>query len=201
MKYLFGLAMFCLLSLFGSLAHAGTWCMQSGTCKVTTQVSVSLTGGDICIWIEFTTGNTLHLGTHTVSSNTQVVTGTYAPRTYWYVDDKKGIDAGYYTTVQISGHLMTSSWMILSWENLYMKTPSLNYIHLWWAHNARVVIDDGMAEYQSLHVARQLIKRNTAANNGIVGKYWTLPLVQLVIPAYQPVWEYTSTVVFTLYEN
>ena len=200
MKKVFGLAILWLLLCLGGMAHAGTGCLQWGTCSTTTQVSVSLTGGNICIWIDFTTWNTLDLGTHTVSDGAQVVTWSYAPRTYWYVDDQKGIDAGYYTTVQMSGHLFGDNGSLISGENLYMKT-SLSTILLWGRLNARVVIDDGMADYQSLDAPRQLIERNTAANFGVIGKYWSLPLLQLVIPAYQPVGAYLATVVFTLYEN
>lgn len=58
-----------------------------------------------------------------------------------------------------------------------------------------------MSAYQSLDTARQLIIRNTAANNGIIGQYGVLPQMQVIIPAYQAVGSYTGTLTYTLYTN
>lgn len=201
MKKLFALAIFWLMLCLGGAVYAGTGCLQWGTCSTTTQISATPTGGNICIWIDFTTWNTLNFGNYTVSSESQTVTGSYAPRTYWYVDDQKWANQGYYTTVQMSWDLYWTWWQFISGGNLYMKTPSLSYILLGWVHNARVEIDAWMAGYQSLDAPRQLIERNPAANFGIIGKYGTLPLLQLIIPAYQGVWSYEGTIVYTLYEN
>jgi hypothetical protein len=67
--------------------------------------------------------------------------------------------------------------------------------------NTRVEVQADMAAYQSLDVARQLIIRDTATNDGVVGKYGVLPQLQLVIPAYQSVGTYTATLTYTIYEN
>jgi hypothetical protein len=67
--------------------------------------------------------------------------------------------------------------------------------------NTRVIVNAGMASYQSLDVARRLIDRNLAANFGVVGQYGVNPQMQLVIPAYQSVGTYNATLVYTLYEN
>jgi len=67
--------------------------------------------------------------------------------------------------------------------------------------NTRVVVDAGMASFQSLDSARTYIKRDTAANFGLVGQYGTLPELQVVIPAYTPVGTYSADLVYTLYEN
>lgn len=58
-----------------------------------------------------------------------------------------------------------------------------------------------MVAYQSLDTARQLIERNTTENFGVVGQYGVTPLMQLIIPPYQPVGTYLATLVYTLYEN
>jgi len=55
--------------------------------------------------------------------------------------------------------------------------------------------------YLSLDSARTLIKRDTAANLGVLGHYGTLPHMQILIPAFQAVGYYTGTLVYTLYEN
>jgi len=46
-------------------------------------------------------------GNFMVSSFEQTVSGAFATG-YFFVDDLKGADSGYYTTVQMSGHLVVS---------------------------------------------------------------------------------------------
>ena len=200
MKKIFGLALFALLAtlaFFGNTANASTGCMQWGTCSVTTQVSVNLTGGNICIW---SSGN-FGFGQYTVSSLSQTVTGAFVGvNSYFFVDDQKGIDTGYYTTVQMSGHLVSNNGSVISGQNVYMMT-STTPVLIAWRDNPRVIIHAGMASFQSLDSARQLINRNAAANAGLTSKYGTLPTMQLVIPAYTPVGTYTGTLVYSLYEN
>lgn len=85
-----------------------------------------------------------------------------------------------------------------------MQTPSVGNAGITTmsgSANTRVEVHAGMTTYQSLDVARQLIIRNTATNDGVVGKYGVLPQLQLVIPAYQSVGTYTATLTYTIYEN
>ena len=67
--------------------------------------------------------------------------------------------------------------------------------------NARVIVNAGMANYQTLEAPKNLIQRDNAPNFGVIGKYGVLPQMQVVIPAYQSVGQYTGTLVFTLHEN
>lgn len=67
--------------------------------------------------------------------------------------------------------------------------------------NPRVDVGAGLLSFSSLDAARTFIKRDTAANFGVVGHYGTLPTFQVVIPAFQPVGTYTGTVTYTLIEN
>jgi hypothetical protein len=51
--------------------------------------------------------------------------------------------------------------------NVYMKTPAIGnpgITTMAGTANTRVIVHAGMAGYQSLDTARQLINRNTAAN-------------------------------------
>jgi hypothetical protein len=82
-----------------------------------------------------------------------------------------------------------------------MKTPSATTTLLAGTANAGVVVDAGMSAFQSLETPRQLIKRNTGTNNGVIGQYGTLPEMQLIIPAYQAVGTYSGTLTYTLYSN
>lgn len=197
MKKLLSLAIFGFLALcFISTAHAGTGCVSGGTCNTTTTVSVTVTWGNLCIG----SSGTFNFGTYTVSSSSQTVTGAFTTG-YFFVDDLKGANSGYYTTVQMSGNLVGTGWEVISGQNVYMQTASTGVTLLAWRANSRVYVHTGMLTYQALNVARQLIKRDTANNQGILGMYGTLPLMQLVIPAYQGVGTYVGTLVYTLIEN
>lgn len=200
MKKLFGLGLFALLAVaalfVGPAANASTGCLQWGTCSVTTQVSVTLTGGTICIW----SSGVFDFGTYTVSSLSQTVTGAFVgAQGYFFVDDQKGANPGYYTTLQMSGNLVGTGGQFISWSNVYVQAGSPELLA--WVANPRVYTHWDVSSYASLWAARQFINRDSANNQGIIGKYGTLPGMQLVIPPYQGVGTYVWTLVFTLYEN
>ena len=204
MKKLLSLAILWFACLLWSAAYAGTWCLATGatSCSTTTLVQVQILPGNICIG----SSGTFDFGTYTVSSSAQTVNSSFtAPTGYFYVDDLKGADTGYYTTVQLSGDLIQSWWAgTIPAANVFMKTPAVGnpwITLLAGTANPRVVVNAGMIAYQSLDVARRLIERPLQANFWVVGKYATLPEMQLIIPAYQSVGTYTATLVYTLYEN
>jgi WxL domain surface cell wall-binding len=182
---------------------AGTGCVATGatSCNTTTQVQVDILPGNICI------GSTgaYDFGDFSVSSSSQTVNGAFtAPDGYFWVDDLKGSNSGYYTTVQLNADMAGPGGASIPRANVYMKTAAVGNAGITTmagTANPRVEVHAGMAAYQSLDAARQLIIRNTAANFGVVGKYGTLPQLQLVIPAYQAVGNYTATLTYTLYEN
>jgi hypothetical protein len=148
-----------------------------------------------------TTGD-FNFGSFTASSSAQTVSGAFVGSGgYFYVDDLKGADAGYYTTVQLAADLAGPGTSTMLRTNVFMKTPSLTTTLLAGTANAGVVVDAGMAAFQSLDTPRQLIKRGNGANNGIIGQYGVLPQMQLIIPAYQAVGTYTGTLTYTLYSN
>ena len=191
-----------LLSLFISIlciwgaAFAGTWCIwDPGGCDTTTTVSVTITWWTLCIG----SSGAINLGTFSALATSQTVTGAFVTG-YFYVEDLKGADSGYYTTVQMSGHMVGTGWAVISWSNVYMQsstTPTL----LNGRANSRVIVRAGMASFQSLDTARQLILRSGANNQWLLSMYWVLPTVQVIIPAYTPVGTYVGTIVYTLYEN
>lgn len=187
--------------VFAWATYAWTGCLSgTGTsCSTTTQVQVEILPGNICI------GSTgaFNFGQYTVSASSQTVTGTFTSP--FYVDDLKGSSTWYYTTVQLSGALVQSGWSgVIPSANVFMQTTAVGsggVTLITGSANSRVQIDGGMSAYQSLDSARQLIERNLAANFGLIGQYGVTPLMQLIIPAYQPVGIYTATLVYTLYEN
>jgi len=64
-----------------------------------------------------------------------------------------------------------------------------------------VVLDAGTQNYQTLASARSFIKRNTASNDGKIGKYGSQIWIEIEIPGFQAVGSYQGTLVYTLIEN
>jgi len=194
-KKLAPLAIFALAFGLTSFASADTACVGTGSeCSVTTDVSVEVIAGDICIG---TTGS-LDLGTVTASASPQTVTATFADE-FW-VEDLKGADSGYYTTLQLSGSLADLAGNTIAATDVSVRsTGGVSLMN--GSANANVVLDAGMAGYQSLDSARTFIKRDTAANSGLVGQYGAFPEIQINVPAYQAIGTYTATLTYTLYEN
>jgi hypothetical protein len=69
------------------------------SCAENVTVEVEILPGDICIG---TTGS-FDFGQYTVSSSSQTQTGLFTDE-FW-VEDLKGADTGYYTTLQLSGDM------------------------------------------------------------------------------------------------
>lgn len=195
-------AAFAFVGLTTSQTHAGTWCIGSGTsCFTTTTVQVNILPGNMCIG---STG-TFNFGTFAASSIAQTVSGAFVwSGWYFYVDDLKGADAWYYTTVQLAADLVGPGTSTLARTNIFMKTPaqgSAGITTLAGTANTNVVVNAGMAAFQSLDTPRRLIERNTAANSGKIGQYGVLPQMQIIIPAYQAVGSYSGSLTYTLYSN
>ncbi len=163
--------------------------------QLNTIVEVELLPGTVSI---FSTG-AFDFGNYTVSSSAQTVTGAFT--SYFSVEDLKGNNSGYYTTVQMSGNLVGPGGATINDENVAMSTTTTGVTVITGTTNPRVVVHNGMIAFQSLDAARTLIKRDTAANFGVVGHYGTLPNMQVLIPAWTAVGTYTGTLVYTLYEN
>lgn len=192
-----------LVAVTGAAFLAADWVdaaclLGAASCSEDVTVQVEIQAGDICIG---TTG-TFDFGTYTSSASAQTVEGSFTDE--FYVEDLNGGFSGYYTTLQLSGDLADGSGNTIAASNVSVKTPATGagaITTMAGTANTRVVVDAGMAAYQTLDSARTLIKRDPAANFGIVGQYWVLPDMQVVIPAYTPVGTYTATMVYTLYEN
>lgn len=170
----------------------------SPSCAENVTVSVEIQAGDICI------GNTgsFDFGTYTASATAQTVTGSFTDE--FYVEDLNWGFSGYYTTLQLSGDLIGDTGGSIGSGNVSVKTPATGawgITTMAGSANTRVVVDAGMSAFQTLDSARTLIKRDPAANFGLVGQYWVIPDMQVVIPAFTPVGTYSATMVYTLYEN
>lgn len=194
-------AAFAVVGMGPNNTYASTGCIGSGTsCNTTTTVQVQILPGNMCIG---STGD-FNFGIFTASSTAQTISGAFVGSGgYFHVDDLKGADAGYYTTIQV-GNLSGPGISKLGSGNIFMKTAlqgNAGITTMAGAANTNVQVQTAMSAFQSLDAPRQLIIRNNAANSGIIGQYGVLPQLQLVIPAYQAVGIYTGTLTYTLYSN
>lgn len=123
---------------------------------------------------------------------------TWASDFFW-VQDLKGADSGYNTTLQLSGNLVAWS-NVISWSNVsFQAVGSINVIS--WSTNPRVVLDAATSSYQALNTSRNYIKRTNAANFGVIWYYSSNINLKVDVPAGQAAGSYAGTLVYTLIEN
>lgn len=165
----------------------------------TTDVFLTLSGGEVTIG----SIGSIDLGTFSVSSSVQNAEGAFADD-FW-VEDLKGADAGWYTTLSTTDmiHQGDNSTKITA-DNISVKAPT-SITLLWGSTNPLVILDAAWSAYRSFSSAgNQLtfISRNTeSVNNGLLGKYGVKPSIKVVIPAYQAVGSYKAVLTYTLFEN
>ena len=85
--------------------------------------------------------------------------------------------------------------------NVSLKVPSTTVTTMAGTTNTNVNIPAGLLSFTALNSPVTFIRRVLGTNNGVIGKYGTLPEMQVVIPAYQSVGSYVATLVYTIYEN
>ena len=145
----------------------------------------------------------IDLGTVTVSAASQDVEWTFVD--HFWVEDLKGADAGYYTTVQV-GDMTSTNWTIPA-ANIAMRVNPATIALLWWASNSLVELASTWSTYAAIDSPLTFVERSTGGsqaagpNNGVLGKYGVLPWVKVTIPAYQAIGAYTATITYTLIEN
>lgn len=198
MKKLFKLAPLAILAgvFFFAWGQTQAACLGTGSsCFETTQVDITILPGDICI------GNTgsFDFGNYTVTASSQTITGAFTD--YFWVDDLKWSDTGYYTTLQLSGDLDGPGTATIPASSVSVKVDSTASVTLSGTANANVDLPVGLLSYTPLDSAVTFLRRLTGANDGVVGKYGKYPELQIVVAAYQAVGDYVGTLVYTLYEN
>lgn len=167
----------------------------STNAQVSTDVYLSILGGNVTIWA---TGS-FDFGSFTVAS-TETVTGKqFTGDDYFRVDDMKGADSGYYTTLSVTD-LSGANWIIPA-ANVSVKVDTVNTTLVNGTANTNVVVSSTLLSYTPIDGAVTFIKRDTAANAGKLGRYSAFPWLQVTIPAYQSIGSYQATVTYTIIEN
>lgn len=163
--------------------------------QVSTDVYLTILGGNVTIG---TTGS-FDFGSFPVGSTNTNVEKQFTGSDYFWVDDMKGADAGYYTTLQVTD--LTGTNGTIAAANISTKVSSVTTSLINGTANANVVVSNTLLNYTPLNSAVTFIKRDTAANAGKLGRYAAYPWLQVTIPAYQSVGSYHATLTYTLIEN
>ncbi|MDD3262833.1 MAG: hypothetical protein PHR61_03220 [Candidatus Absconditabacteria bacterium] len=163
--------------------------------QVSTDVYLTILGGNVTIG---TTG-AFDFGSFPVSSTENLVEKQFTGDDYFRVDDMKGADEGYYTTLQVTD--LSGANGSIPATNISTKVDSTSTTLINGTDNANVVVADGLLNYTPLNTAITFIKRDTGANAGKLGRYAAFPRLQVTIPAYQSVGSYQATLTYTIIEN
>lgn len=171
-------------------------CIGTGTsCTENVTVEVEILPGDICIGTTWA----FDFGQYMALNTGQTQNGAFSDP-FW-VDDLKWHDDGYYTTVQLSGNMQWPGASFIPASNVFMSVASTSVTTIAGSVNPNVNVAAGLLSYSPLNSAVTFIQRPTGVNNGLIGRYGSTPLMQVIIDAYQAVGTYTATMVYTIYEN
>ena len=116
---------------------------------------------------------------------------------YFRIEDPIWANNWYYTTIAISD--LSGQYQSISKNTIAMKSTDI--IVLSGTTNPRVEINSNLSNYQSIWEPITYIKRDTASNFWVKGKYGNKPWLKFDIPAYVRIDEYKATLTYTLYEN
>ena len=175
-----------ILSVFGVYAATTTLNMQvlAGSVSITSPTGLSFTG------------------TITASNATQSLEQNFNTSWAYYfsVQDLKGADSGYNTTLQISGPLTAWSNTIPA-SAISFKSSTASPTLLTGTANVRVTLDAGATSYQNFSSTRTFIVRTNSANSWVLGQYGAQIWLKIDVPAWQAAGTYTTSLVYTLIEN
>ena len=170
-----------------------------GVYATTTMLSMQIVSWSITIGSPTTLSFS---GTMTSSNSTQSLEQNFSASgaNYFYVQDLKGTDSGYNTTLQLSGWLVAGTNTIPT-SSVFFKSANGTPTLMSGMANARVTLDTGSIAYQNFSSARTFITRAPGANNGTLGQYGAQIWLRIDIPAWQAAGTYTTSLVYTLIEN
>jgi len=187
------------------------WVFDIDTWASLTEAQVEIVPGIVTIsapWL-------LDFWTWEVSTTTQTVTldmATYSWGTqYFALQDLRWTDSWYYATIEISN-------LTVSWSTNKQIDAFNVYTTLTWTNSTITKLDwllgqgipaevaiPSTTPITHIHIDAPLtiLERNSATSPDawILWKYWIQPKFDLNIPKFQELWEYSSTITYTLTER
>lgn len=121
---------------------------------------------------------------------------------YFWIEDLKGADSGYYTTIQVSDLTGQSTAAIIPAANVVMRTYSTGTTLITGNVNEAVQVPSGMASaYVSFDAPITFVNRGPNANLGVLGKYGIFPRLKITIPAFQAADTYQGVITYILIDR
>ena len=162
--------------------------------QLNTDVYLTILWGNLTIFSTWS----FNFGSVTLSYDEQTLSGQFVD--YFGVEDLKAHDSGYYTSVSVTNLSGSHAWNFMPASRVYMKVDWNTIDLISWSTNALVVLWTDFSSYVSLDTVRTFLKRDEAPNFWVTGKYWVLPRLQVIVPAYQGVDTYHGVLTYTLYD-
>ena len=151
-----------------------------------------VSNGTLCI----TWPDTFILGSVTVLSNSQIIE---LQSNFFSVNDQKGVDNWYYTTLTVTWLVGARGWAI-DLSNIQIKADPISILS--WSSNSWVIISSLLSWYSVITGSPiSFIRRNMGSNAWVLGEYGSKLRFKITIPSYQSVDIYTWSITYTLYEN
>jgi alpha-tubulin suppressor-like RCC1 family protein len=150
------------------------------------------TNGQVCIdW-----PNNFNLGSSVITNSTQTLS---LQSDYFKVDDQKGNNSGYYTTVSITT-LTGNNWFVIPLSQIQRKADPITLLS--GTANTWVVLWSTLSWwYVAASTPAVFIKRDIWPNSNKKWTYWSKLRLKVDIPAYQSIWTYTWVITYTLYQK
>ncbi len=186
------------LSAYNNKSPFGTWTLRMGDVSALDGVilygftiTIKVIDGPLCIYspVSVLTGIV-------VKSTSQIIDQQLD---YFQVDDQRGLNSWYYTTLQISN--LTQSWGGAVIPNTSIQRKADPLVLLWWITNPLVQLGASWSTYTTANTTSTFIYRNTAPNGFKTSRYGSKLRLRVNVPAYASVGMYTGTITYTLYEN
>ncbi|HCB51109.1 TPA: hypothetical protein DEP21_00760 [Patescibacteria group bacterium] len=163
--------------------------------QVNTDLYLEIIGGNVTIGA---TGS-FNFGAFPVPSSDITTGKQFTGEDYFRVDDMRGTDSGWYTTISVTD--LTGTAGTISGANVSMKVDSTGTQLITGTANTNVVVSDTLLSYTPINSTITFIKRDAGSNLGKLGRYAAFPWLQITIPAYQSVGAYHGVLTYTIIEN
>jgi hypothetical protein len=182
--------------------------LSAGILTATMMLSSFANAADTTVNMQITAG-TITYGAPAAMTFATTLTTSFAAQTlsqdftgasnYFWIQDLKGANSGYNTTLQMSGNLVAGT-NVISGSNVSFKSIGA-ITTVSGTVNAGVQYDAASLGYQALSTTRTFIYRPNAANAGKIGYYGGNVNLKVDVPAAQAAGSYAGTLVYTLIEN
>lgn len=195
-KILSALSVFTLMGA-ATLGMSGVTHAQTFIESKTSDITIEITAWNLSIGID--NDENLNFGTKSIPTSSAAYTQAFWE--YFRVEDMKGSTDGYHTTLQMSGALDNGHGETIPASNIRITTNGSTITTIDGTANNNVKISSGIeTEFTAIDSPKNFIER-WYDSSGRVGRYGIKPEMEITVPAYQAVGQYSGTLLYTLYEN